>query len=190
MGILVCVLLMGCVSSGTKDLERQHIEKSIVVGFIQVEPTVPYFRKHQTEPRVHFFDMLHDGTGERVRVHVEPESKRFVTELDPGAYEIFRIQISEGPFRSEAHVKLVFQVSAEKIAFVGLWQLRVDTPKTVRMLHWNIVQESLDTESLATSFANIVEKPMAVSLPQPMSLEARLFPVAPSQPRAKYFYRR
>ncbi len=184
------MFLAGCSTWESQDLEPATRNVSVVVGFIQVEPSGPYFRMHQAEAYVQYFDVVNSKTGKRTRVHLEPKAVRFVTKLSPGHYELFRIQIGEGPFRSESHVKMSFEVLAEKTMYLGVWRLRVDPPKTVRMLQWEVLAK---TQSLDPSlvFHHVVDdKPLEFSLLQPVTHHVRLFSVAPSQPRAKYFYRR
>ena len=104
------LLLTGCATSESKEFEGGAKSESIVVGVIQVETKGPYFRMHQKEAFVRFFDVRNTKTGERTRIHIEPEAEMFVTRLSPGDYELFRIQIGEGPFRSESHVNMGFDV--------------------------------------------------------------------------------
>lgn len=188
--MVACFFLTGCATSKQKDLESDISEKSAVVGFIKVEPSGPYFRKHQTEAAVRFIDVMNSRSGERTRVPIEANARKFVTKLEPGHYKLSRIQIGEGPFRSESQVNMSFDVPVEKTVYLGIWQLRVDPPKTVRMLQWDILAEASDWDLLVDLYPDLRGKPVVVSLPQPATTRVRLFAVAPSQPRAKYFYRR
>jgi hypothetical protein len=184
-------LLTGCATWESKELEGGAKSESVVVGVIQVETKGPYFRMHQKEAFVRFFDVRNNKTGERTRIHIEPEAEMFVTKLSPGGYELFRIQIGEGPFRSESHVNMGFDVPEGKTpVYLGTWKLRVDPPKTVRMLRWDILSEASDRDLLVALSPDLSDKPVVISLPQPVTTQVRLFAVAPSQPRAKYFYRR
>ena len=183
-------LVTGCVTSESKNVEEIINNKSMVVGFIHMEPTGPFFRRHQTEPIARFFDVKNSKTGERSRVHLTAKSKSFDMKLSPGHYELFRIQIGEGPFRSEAHVDMSFDVLPDKANYLGIWHLQIDSPQTVRMLHWSVMEEVLDRKMLVALYPELAEQDLVVSLPQPESTEIRLFGVAPLQPRSKYFYRR
>ena len=191
-GVLMCMCLhlVGCSTVGLSDPENSIREDSMVLGFVQVEPKGPYFRKHQTEPLIRFFDVRNIKTGERTRLHVEPETERLVTRLAPGEYELFRLQIGEGPFRAEALVNMTFQVYAGNVVYLGIWRFRIDPPKTVRMLQWDVLAENPDWDPLLDSHPEIGDKSVVISLPKPVATQVRLFAVAPSQPRAKYFYRR
>lgn len=188
--VFSCLFLTGCSTGESKDVEIATRNVSVVVGFIQVEPSGPYFRMHQTEAYVQYFDVVHSQTEKRTRIHLEPEAQRFVTKLLPGHYELLRIQIGEGPFRSESHVNMSFDVLADKTMYLGMWRLGIDPPKTVRMLQWEVLAKTPNLDPLQVFHGVFDEKPLEFSLLQPTTNHVRLFAVAPSQPRAKYFYRR
>jgi hypothetical protein len=188
--MLAWLLLTGCATSESKEFEGGAKSKSVVVGFIQVEPKGPYFRMHQKDAFVRFFDVRNTSTGEWTRVHLTEKAERFVTRLFPGHYEIFRVQIGEGPFRSESQVDMNFNVFEDKTMYLGTWRFRVEAPKTVRMLHWDVLGDVPDWDQMVPLHPELGDKALVVSLPQPVTNQNRLFSVAPSQPRAKYFYRR
>ncbi len=188
--IALCLYLGGCSTSGLNTSEMASSEKTIVLGLIQIEPRGPYFRLHQAEALVRFFDVRNTNTAERSRVQVTEKAERFVTRLSPGHYELFRIQIGEGPFRSEAHVNMTFNVVPGKTNYLGVWRLRVDPPKTVRMLQWEVLPEIKHLDPVPLLGPILGDRPLEVSLLKPVNNQHRLFAVAPSQPRAKYFYRR
>lgn len=188
--ISLCLNLVGCATSGLKNSENSAQDQSLVLGLVLVEPKGPYFRMHQEEALVRFFDVRNTETGERTRVQMTEKAEKFLTRLSPGHYELYRIQIGEGPFRSEAHVNLSFEVVAEKTNYLGVWRLRLDPPKTVRMLHWEVVAETQNLDPVQVLRNVLAHHPLEVSLLKPVINQNRLFAVAPSQPRAKYFYRR
>ena len=191
-GFLVSLLLsvVGCATPTLNSSENLTSDESMVVGFVQVEASGPFFRIYQDEVLVRFFDVRNIQTGEWTRVDTTKNTKRFVTWLPPGHYELFRVQIGEGPFRSEALVKMSFDVVASKTNYLGVWRLRVDPPKTIRMLQWEILAETENVDPVQVLHSILGEHPLMVSMLQPESNQSRLFAVAPSQPRAKYFYRR
>ncbi len=186
----MCLSFVGCSTLGLDELEQPPSEESIVLGFVQVEASGPFFRMHQDEARVRFFDVRHADTGDWIRVDVKEQAGRFVAKLLPGYYELFRIQIGEGPFRSESLVEMSFEVVAHETNYLGLWRLRVDPPKTVRMLQWEVLAETEHVDPARVLHSILGENPLAVSLLKPETSQNRLFAVAPSQPRSKYFYRR
>ncbi len=188
--MVLCLSVGGCSTLRLNDSEKSTSGETIVLGVIQVEPSGPYFRMHQTEAFVRFFDVRNTSTGERTRVQVIEKAEKFVTKLSPGHYELFRIQIGEGPFRSEAQVNMTFDVVPDKANYLGVWRLRVDPPKTVRMLQWEVLAEIQDLDPFQVLGPVLGENPLEVSLLKPVNNQHRLFAVAPSQPRAKYFYRR
>jgi hypothetical protein len=83
-----------------------------------------------------------------------------------------------------------FDVLEDKTMYLGIWRLRVEAPKTERMLHWEVLAEAPDWDLVVALHPELGEKALVVSLPTPTIHQMRLFAVAPSQPRAKYFYRR
>ncbi len=183
-------LFQGCATVEPGRLDEEAEKGSLVLGFLRVEPTGPIFRLHQEEPHIRFLDVKNTQTGEWTRIPISEKATRFVTTLSPGQYEIFRIQLGEGPFRSESYVNLNFEVLPDKTMYVGIWRMQVDAPKTVRMLQLDVLDELPDWDLLVTLHPELDEKALAVSLPQPTTNQSRLFAVAPSQPRSKYFYRR
>ena len=188
--LFVCLLLTACATSETKELRGTNQDTSVVVAFIQVEPTEPFFRMHQAEALVQFFDVKNTKTGEWTRVHMSGKAKRFVTWLPPGGYELVRLQIGEGPFLSETYMNMSFDVHAEKTNYLGIWRLRIDAPKTVRMVQVDVLADAPDWDLMVSLDPELGENPLLTSLAQPVTNRNRLFAVAPLQPRAKYFYRR
>jgi len=188
--MLVCLLLTACATLETKELEVGSKNESVAIALIQVEPTEPFFRMHQAEALVRFFDVKNTKTGQWTRVQMTGKAKRFITRLSPGRYELVRLQIGEGPFLSETYMNMSFEVHAEKTNYLGIWRLRVDPPKTVRMLQLDVLAEAPDWDLMVALYPELGEKALVASLAQPVTNQNRLFAVAPSQPRAKYFYRR
>ena len=182
--------MCGCAAHTAGHKAKPQVFTSTVLGVIKVESSGPYFRQFQTEAEVRFFDVRHRQTGERTRVNLDATSQVFAVPLAPGPYEIFRVQIGEGPFQSEAQVEFYFDVDTEKSVYLGIWHLQIDSPQTVRMLHWDILDDRFDLNLIASLYPELKDQSIMVSLPQPQNSYVRLFAVAPSQPRAKYFYRR
>ncbi len=185
-----CFLLTACATSEIKEMKETENDKSVVVAFVQVEPTEPFFRLHQAEALVQFFDMKNTKTGEWTRVHMSGRANRFVTWLSPGGYELVRLQIGEGPFLSETYMNMRFDVHPEKTNYLGIWRIRIDAPKTVRMVQVDVLADAPDWDLMMSLHPELGEKPLVASLAQPVTIQNRLFAVAPLQPRAKYFYRR
>ena len=191
--VIVFVLVpleSGCAMNGKIDATDEIAGKATVVGFIQLEPRGPFFRAQQGEAKVRFLDVVNTKTDERTRIMVQAKGERFVTHLEPGNYELFRLQIGEGPFRSESHLEMKFEVYADTVTYLGLWRIRLDPPKTVRMVKIDVITEVPEWEAMLESHPDLGPQPLVVSLLQPITHEVRIFPVAPLQPRSKYFYRR
>jgi hypothetical protein len=58
------------------------------------------------------------------------------------------------------------------------------------MIQWDVLADVLDWDLLVSLHPELGENEVEVSLPEPLTNKTRLFAVAPSQPRAKYFFRR
>ncbi len=193
--VLVVLLVIisgisGCVGSGARNTDDQMEESGVIVGFMQLEPNGPFFRRHQAEAEVRFFDIIHTETGERIRVEGPSNGEAIVRFLVPGTYSLFRLQIGEGPFRSETGLEMTFQVYPDTVTYLGLWRIRVDPPKTVRMIQMDVFAEAPDWDPFLESYPDLRGRPMVLELLQPQRIQERLFAVAPVQPRSKYFYRR
>jgi hypothetical protein len=65
---------------------------------------------------------------------VQSEDEYFLLSLPPGHYEMNRVQISEGPFMSMAHISATFVVKPEVMTFLGTWRFGVDSPKYGRQM--------------------------------------------------------
>ena len=173
--ILGWLLVMGCATSEVNNIEREAKSEAFVVGFLHLESKGPYFRRHQTEAQVRFFDVKNEETGKLTRISMTESTKRFVTRLSPGHYHVLRIQIGEGPFRSESYTDMNFEVFPDKTNYLGIWRLRVDAPKTVRMLQLDVFSEVLNWEPLLVLHPELGEKALMVSIPQPDTNQSRLF---------------
>ncbi len=184
------VFFTGCATNGKVNAPEKVVGKSTVVGFIQLQPKGPFFRAHQAEAQVRFFDVVNTQTDERTRVLLTDNGERFVTDLEPGSYELFRMQIGEGPFRSESHLEMTFDVFTDKVTYLGIWRMRLDPPKTVRMVKIDVMTEVPEWDAMLDAHPELGKKPVVVSLLQPITNQVRLFSVAPVQPRSKYFRRR
>ena len=180
------LLLTACVAMPKQDLRDLKFEKATAFGFITVESIGPYSRGYETQLR--FFHLLNRNTQERIRVDVQSSGKAFGLALDPGDYEVIRVQINEGPMMMESHVSLRFQVQPNKTIYLGAWEFDVDTPRTQRMLRMTISHESPNWEEISLPEGLLKEGTIAVSLIKPPHDEVRLYTVAP-YPKTGYYYR-
>ena len=111
----------------------------------------------------------------------------------PGEYRLNRVQISEGPFMSRAELDAAFTVPGDGVIYVGTWRFGVDSPRYGRMVALSIVMESDDQSEahafLAKQYPGWKDIPVTSVLPEPSTMEARLYEVMP-YPRYPTYFRR
>ncbi|WP_454062874.1 hypothetical protein [Candidatus Nitrospira salsa] len=180
------MFLTGCVGIPEKASPEAIGQESMVVGLIKVVSSGPYSRGYETQLR--FFHLLNLATGERFRVNVQSAGKAFFVALNPGDYEVIRVQINEGPMMMESHVSLQFHVAPNETIYLGTWHFDVDTPRTQRMLRMNISPEQPHWENFTSLVRSKEKEIVKTSLPTTLKDEVRLFTVAPN-PKISYFYR-
>lgn len=179
-------LISGCttIPSGSS---QDSAKKELTFGYVQVETNGVNPRGYSTNVR--FISLTNTETGERFRMNINSDSDVFSLRLAHGNYSVDRVQFNEGPFLAESHVKFEFHVSPGKATYLGVWQFKVDAPRTVRQVHINL--EEGDPEISRKFSENLVleQVPIDTVVPQPNSLVARVYSVAPN-PKFRYFYRR
>ncbi len=178
--------MTACVGLPKKALSEAMGQETTAVGLIKVRPSGEYSRGYETQLR--FFHLLNIDTRERFRVDIQSVGKAVFLALDPGAYEVIRVQINEGPMMMESHVSLKFQVRPNKTTYLGTWQFDVDTPRTQRMLRMEITHEKPMGDEFSTLHQYRMLDNMVVSPADPQGKEVRLFTVAPL-PKISYYYR-
>ncbi|MYC27851.1 MAG: hypothetical protein F4X63_07665 [Nitrospira sp. SB0662_bin_26] len=159
----------------------------LAFGYIQVETKGPHPRIYPAKLR--FFFLTNEETGERFRVNVDTESGVFSVRLPAGKYVADRVQFSEGPFRVESHVQLTFEVPEKKLAYLGLWQIELETPRTIRGVKFRILEGEAEFTKKFSTELGLARTPIATVLPKPETFETRGFMVD-GQPNARYFRRR
>ena len=159
----------------------------LAFGYVRVETKGPHPRIFPAKLR--FFLLTNEETGERFRVNVNAESGVFSVRLPAGSYVIDRLQFSEGPFRVESHVQLTFQVPEKKLAYLGSWQIELETPRTIRGVKVRILEGEAAFSKIFSAKLGLKRTPVATVLPKPETFETRGFMVD-GQPNARYFRRR
>lgn len=138
-------------------------------------------------------ELINRETKERYNVEIESDDRRFVLPLPPGHYELNRVQISEGPFMSMAHISAVFSIGRMPVTYLGTWRFGVDSPRYGRMMTVSMVTDEEDRsrsiESLKEQFPSLEDQAVATVLPAPAELEARLYEVMPYLRYPRYFRR-
>ena len=178
--------LTGCVS-GLQDSTQDLMTDELAFGYVQVETKGRYPRMYPAKLR--FFFVTNEETGERSRVNVNSQSGVFSVRLPVGRYVVDRVQFSEGPFRVESHVELTFHVPEKKLAYLGSWQIELETPRTIRGVRIRILEGEAEFSKKFSTELGLDRTPIATVLPNPETFETRGFMVD-GQPNARYFRRR
>jgi len=183
---LALVLATGCVSA-PQQTPLDSTTHELAFGYVRVETKGPHPRIFPAKLR--FFLLTNEETGVRSRVNVNPESGVFSVRLPAGRYGVDRLQFSEGPFRVESHVQLTFEVPEKKLAYLGSWQIELETPRTIRLVRIRILEGKADFSKTFSAELGLDRTPIATVLPKPETFETRGFMVD-GQPNARYFRRR
>lgn len=180
------MFLSGCFTVGARNVTGERGDQSLAFGGIDIETIGPNPR--QFPARLRFFDVIHVSTQERTRVMVEAEAQTFSVFLIPGHYEVIRLQFNEGPFRAEVSVTMRFHIPANQLTYLGTWQLKVDTPRTQRMVRMEVPEKNPDWEEVFEADPILKGKIVVNSFPELTTHQARMYVVAPI-PKVPYFYR-
>lgn len=183
---LSLAMMSGCVSA-LPESSPDATTHELAFGDVRVEIKGPNPRIYPA--RLRFFFLTNQETGARSRVNVNPESGVFSVRLPAGRYVVDRLQFSEGPFRVESHVELRFDVPEKKLAYLGSWQIELETPRTIRGVKIRILEGEADFSKKFTAEFGLGQTPIATVLPKPETFETRGFMVD-GQPNARYFRRR
>ena len=181
---LAFVMATGCVSTATSP---DSVPDELAFGYVRVETKGPHPRIYPAKLR--FFLLTNEETGARFRVNVNSESGVFSVRLPAGRYVVDRVQFSEGPFRVESHVQLTFHVPKKKLAYLGSWQIELETPRTVRLVRIRILEGEAKFSKKFSAVLGSERTPIETVLPKPETFETRGFMVD-GQPNARYFRRR
>ena len=183
---LSLVLGTGCVS-GVPNTSPDSTKHELAFGYVQVETKGRYPRIYPAKLR--FFLLTNEETGSRTRVNVNTGSGVFSVKLPAGRYVVDRVQFSEGPFRVESHVQLNFHVPEKKLAYLGSWQIELETPRTIRHVRIRILEGDAEFSKKFSAVLGSERTPIETVLPKPETFETRGFMVD-GQPNARYFRRR
>ena len=146
-GILCIVDWDHCVNFGLCAKEVKPLpdtlpdNKPMAFGKIQAYLTGPTNRWYL--PQVRFFELQNLKTKERIRVDVASAESPFFVSLPPGEWELARVQINEGAFRSMAQLNETFEVSEGSLNYLGTWELKIHPPTYLRLIDVS-VQSDLD----------------------------------------------
>jgi len=184
-------LWSGCAVSTESAKEYAGVQTPIIFGRATTVLMAQSGRRYQ--PKVRFFELVRKETGQRYRVDLQSADKLFALELPTGQYSLSRVQVSEGPFLSMADLNITFDVGAEPMVYVGTWRFGIDSPRYERMVLLSVVQDeegqAAAVAPVLTQYPDLAGRPVATSLPNPLSSESRLHEVMP-YPNYPRYYRR
>lgn len=185
------LFLPACVRELPAVPEEGLVQSNVAVG--RVVAVLTGERSRIYEPAVRSFEVQNRRTKERLTVEVESNDERFIVPLEPGDYELIRVQINEGPFLSMAQLGSVFSVGQDPVTYVGIWRFGVDSPKYGRMLSVSMINDEEDRtqalDTLASKDPSLDLRGVTTVLPNPTEQQARLYEVMP-YPRVPRYFRR
>jgi hypothetical protein len=187
-------ITLSCVSCATEVpslIEAPEKNRPLVIGRVVAVITGESSRMYG--PAVRFFEVEEARNHERFTVDIQSDDGQFTIALPPGNYRLNRVQISEGPFMSMAELNASFSVRQDSLTYVGTWRFGVDSPKYGRMVVLSMVMDPVDRTQaeafLAKQYPALQGIPVTSALPDPPTMEARLYEVMP-YPRFPTYFRR
>lgn len=187
MGVLVPAFGAGC-GGGYVPLPTAFPDTpTLVFGKVQVNLSGPTNRGFV--PVIEFAELYNRDTGEGFRIDFRTNQSLFILPLAEGHYELTRIQIAEGAFRSMAQFSSSFHVQKDRLTYVGTWLFSVAPPYYDRAVTLTVSSEF--TKAIEELNAKYPDRPSRVDqsmLPAPQVQETRLYEVMP-YPRVKYYRR-
>ena len=185
--VMLVGMSMGCAYQLPSHPFQEDLTEPLVFGHIQVWQEEPSGRIYLPELASLEFSSREDQR--RYRVEIDAASSYFFLSLKPGQYQVTRVFIVEGGFRSSAEVPLTFEVPDQGVVYLGGWRFQVDPPNYTRELEVTIVSESVKAiVEMTVRYPSLSSNVVLSSLAEPPLLRARLFEVTP-YPRFRYFNR-
>jgi hypothetical protein len=185
------MILSGCATELPVRVAEADVSGTLVVGRVVTLITGELQRIYS--PVLRSFEVTNRESQERFKVYVKSEDKYFSLSLAPGHYEINRVQISEGPFLSMAHLTVSFVLKPDVMTFLGTWRFGVDSPKYGRRVIVSMIYDEQDQKRaqqfVKDSYPAFYTRPMVTLIPNPSHEEARLFEVMPYPNYPRYFRR-
>ncbi|GJL61133.1 MAG: hypothetical protein NPIRA03_39900 [Nitrospirales bacterium] len=178
---------LGCATEMVPLPASLSADQTIVFGEIQTSLTGPTTRWYA--PQVRFFELMNHTTEERFRVDVEAADSPFFLALAPGEYELVRVQINEGAFRSMAQLNSTFQVRKGGLNYLGKWEVKVHPPTYLRLIDVSVETDLEDAKAEVRSlYPDLAGLPIHLQIPTPKDSETRLVEISP-YPRVWWFCR-
>lgn len=187
----IALISVGCVADLPSLVEAPDPDGPLVVGRVVTVVTGERGRMYAAEVR--FFEIEDQRTHERFTVEIKSKDRYFAIALPVGDYRLNRVQVSEGPFMSMADVSAAFSVSQDRVTDVGTWRFAVDSPRYGRMVILSMVMDGDDRSQtdafLAKQYPALQGGPITSVLPEPSTMETRLYEVLPYPRYPRYFQR-
>ena len=189
---MICLLaLVGCVREAS--VPPLSVGPPMILVSGRAMALITGDRGRRFEPEVRWLEFMHRQTGERYSATLEAGDKTFVLFLPAGHYEITRVQISEGPFRSIAQLSSSFCIGETSMIFVGTWRFGIDSPRYGRMVLVSMVAED-DTrqeieQTIRMRYPALGSEILSTVIPSPAETETRLYEVLPYPRYPRYFQR-
>jgi hypothetical protein len=183
--------LSGCATQLPMTVAEADVAGSVVMGRVLTMITGKSQRVYP--PKLRSFEVINTESQERFNVDVQSEDGHFSLSLPAGRYELNRLQISEGPFLSMAHLSASFVLLPDALTFLGTWRVGVDSPKYGRQVVISIIHDERDEERVQQfvqdMYPTLRARFLVVQIPEPSHEVARLFEVMPYPRYSRYFRR-
>ena len=181
------VPFLGCATKMAPLPASLSADQTIVFGKVQASLTGPTTRWYP--PQVRFFELMNHSTKERFRVDIESADSPFFLAIPPGEYELVRIQINEGAFRSMAQLNSTFQVNQGGLNYLGKWEVKIHPPTYLRLVDVSVETDLEEAKAQVLSLhPDLAGLPIQSQLSTPKDSETRLVEISP-YPRVWWFCR-
>ncbi|MDT3777165.1 hypothetical protein PJI16_06300 [Nitrospira sp. MA-1] len=178
---------LGCATNMAPLPANLSVDQTIVFGKVQASLTGPTTRWYT--PQIRFFELMNLTTKEWFRVDIESADSPFFLALPPGEYELVRLQINEGAFRSMAQLNSTFEVSRGGLNYLGIWEVKIHPPTYLRLVDVSVETDLEDAKAQVLSlYPDLAGLPITSQLPTPRDSETRLVEISP-YPRVWWFCR-
>lgn len=184
---IVAGMSMGCVHQLTGYPAQEDLRQPLVFGHIHVWQDKPSGRIFL--PELASLEFVTKDGQRRYRLNIEAASSSFFLSLEPGHYQVTRVFIQEGGFRSSAEVPLVFEVPDQGVVYLGTWRFQIDPPNFTRELEVTISSEPLESiVELRVRYPSLTSHDVVSTPAAPSLLRSRLYEITP-YPRFRWFNR-
>jgi hypothetical protein len=178
---------MGCVHQLPAHPTQENLKEPLVFGQIHVWQEKPSGRIFL--PELAALEFITKDGQRRYRVDIEAAASYFFLPLDPGHYQVTRVFIQEGGFRSNAEIPLAFEVPEQGVVYLGAWRFEIDPPNFTRELEVTIISESvMAIAELIVRYPSLSRNVVVSNLAEPSVLRSRLYEITP-YPRFRWFHR-